>query len=619
MCGICGFNFDDQGLLKKMCKTLIHRGPDDSGFFNDSSVSIGMTRLSIIDLETGAQPQHNEDESIWIVFNGEIYNYQTLSEKLKTLGHKFYSNSDTEVILHAYEEWGENSLKKLRGQFAFCIFDSTKKILFLARDHMGLKPIYFYSKNRKFIFGSEIKSILVHSIRREINRIALNLYMALNYTPFNDTLFKNIYKLPPSSYLVYDLINFSFEIKKYWKINFNGINIKSERELANELLNYLEESVQLRLISDVPLGAFLSGGIDSSTIVALMSKNMNDPVRTYSVNFDENAPVNESKYAKIVSDFYGTEHTQLKVHGDNYKYLPKLVWHLDDLISDPAILPVFIMSKLAKDSITVALTGDGADEIFAGYSIYNQDWRFNSLHNISKLFPYQLIKFLNKFYNYIPSIEIRNILYHIEKSQNEEEKLIPRLLNLPENEINNLFSFPPIDFTKRILRNIDHNLIRINQLIKWDLEHQLPNQYNMKLDKMSMAASLETRIPFLDYKIVEFSTKIPPDLKIKNGVEKFILRLAVKDLLPKEILIRKKQGFGTPNDLWLKTVLKDVSYEKLNRLMKRKELINPIYVNKVIKYRKNKKFRKLSWNLLLFEIWYETFIEKDDLNPINIF
>jgi len=613
MCGICGFNFEDKSLLKKMCDLIKHRGPDDEGYYVDSNISIGIRRLSIIDLDTGHQPQYNEDKTIWIIFNGEIYNFLDLKKDLLEKGHIFYTKSDTEIIIHAYEEWGLNCFDRLRGAFAISIYNSNTHELILARDPMGLKPLYYYFDETMFIFASEIKCILLHKIQKELDINALNHYISLNYAYNNKTLFKNISKVPPSSYLVLNLNQNEFEINKYWNLDFSMSNIKSEETLANELRKLLEESIKIRLISDVPLGAFLSGGIDSSSVVALMSKFMQDPVKTFSIGFEKGAPVNETKYAKIVSEAFGTEHTELLIKSDCYNIIPELTWHYDDLISDPAIIPVYFMSKYAKDKITVALTGDGADEIFAGYE--QNYWLTRK--NYFKLIPKPLLYPIKKLYKFIPSHKMQIAFAALYSSVTDKDSFFKPLLIVKDIEKKTIFTYKVDSVQAQLEENLIEGLDRINQYINYDLFHQLPNLYNMKTDKMSMAASLEARAPLLDKEIVKWAAKIPTNLKLKGTTEKYILRLAMKDLLPSDILNRKKLGFGTPIKLWLETGMKESSGDLLEKLEKRNNIINPKYVKKVKNNRFSILYQYRVWNLMMFEIWYETFMENDGLKPIK--
>lgn len=613
MCGIFGFNSEDKNMLIKMSKLLQHRGPDDTGYFTDKEISVGMTRLSIIDLKSGNQPQHNENSDIWIVFNGEIYNFKELRDILEKKGHNFYTQSDTEVIIHSYEEWGELCLNKLRGQFAFCIYDSRKKVLFLARDHLGLKPLYYYWFDNLFIFGSEIKCFFPHQIKKNLNLKSFNLYLSFNYVPFELTLFKNIYKIPPSHYLIFNLKQKSFYLKKYWKFDFKINNSLNVSQTAKTLKMLIEDSIKLRLISDVPIGAFLSGGIDSTTVVAIMNSLVDDPVKTFSISFEEGAPINESKYSKFVANYFNTEHKELKIKSSSYELLPKLIWHLDDLIADAAIIPIYIMANYSKERITVALTGDGADEIFGGYFIYYKP-------NKSKLrlnLPDQIFKLLNKNYSHIPLDIIKRIISYLYSSKNNYNTFLRNILHIMDYEKNQIlpFKFDEISYVIKDYYNKRYDLVK--QYINWDIRYQLPNKYNMKVDKMTMAASLEARIPFLDKKIVEFASSLPNRLKLKGDIEKYILRLAVKDYVPSIILKRQKLGFGTPINLWLGRDFNEASDILLERLSKRKKIIRTNYVNKIRKFKAVRRFENKVWNLLCFELWFETFLENDGFSPIN--
>lgn len=614
MCGICGFNFENKKLLKEMCDLIYHRGPDDYGYFTDTDLSIGMRRLSIIDLKTGQQPQHNEDEDIWIVFNGEIYNFLELRETLEKKGHIFYTNSDTEVIIHSYENWGLECFNKLRGQFALCLYDSINNTLILARDPVGLKPLYYYFDGNKFVFASEIKCLLLHDLEKKIDLNALNLYLSLKYVPFNLTLFQNIYKLPAGSYLLFNIQKKQISVKKYLDFKFN-INLnKTEDILAKELRNLLEESVKIRLTSDVPLGAFLSGGLDSSIIVGLMSNLIDEPVKTFSVGFEKYAPVDELKYAKLVAEHFNTDHTEIIAKSTSYEVLPDIVWHFDDLIADPAVIPVYIMSKYAKKNLTVALTGDGSDEIFSGYA----EKYFLNKKNYFRIIPKEFFKFFMRFYNYLPSLKLKYILAAINNSILEEGRIFRGIICVNDTFKNSIISFKSNNVQNQLNNYLLSDLDKINQYLNLDLTIQLPNYFNMKTDKMSMAASLETRLPYLDVEVVKWALTVPSSMKFKNDIEKYILRLAMKDLLPTEILKRKKLGFGTPVNLWLKTGMKEVSMEILERLMNRKEIISSEFIKKLIRNRKSAFFQNIIWQLILLELWYETFLENDHFKPIKL-
>lgn len=598
-----------------MCDLLKHRGPDDKGFFIDNQLSMGMRRLSIIDLETGHQPQHNEKEDIWIVYNGEIYNYIQLREVLTEKGHNFYTSSDTEVIIHAYEEWGIECVRKFRGPFTFCIYDTIKKKLFLARDHIGLKPLYYYINDGILIFASEIKAILYHEIIKELDRKALNLYLSLRYTPFDLTLIKKIKKIPSSHYMIYDLESNNYTIKKYWDINFEIRTEKPLSLLALELRNLLEESVNIRLISDVPLGAFLSGGIDSSSIVALMSNLKKDPVKTFSIGFGEGASINETKYSRFVAEYYNTDHKEIIVKSPDISLISKIVWHLDDLISDAASIPVYLMANHARERMTVALTGDGADEVFSGYSIYYLGQKKSYMN----YFPNSVFNVISNISRALPSFRFKILTSYINSLSTETDRFLREIIYITDEEKSLLFYYNPERVKEILKEKIDSNLDIINQAISWDLRYQLPSQYNMKIDKMTMAASLEARVPFLDREIITWASHIPSNYKFNNSIEKYILRLAVKDLLPSRILKRKKLGFSTPVNYWLKTGFKEYSDEILDSLAKREKIIKSKYVKFIKKNKEKLFFVNRAWNLIMFELWYETFIESDGLSPLNIY
>nr|MCK4930434.1 asparagine synthase (glutamine-hydrolyzing) [Nanoarchaeota archaeon] len=376
MCGIVGFNWEDKSLAKRMADAITHRGPDDSAFFTDKGLSLGMRRLSIIDLTKGIYPLTNENKDVFLIFNGEIYNFQKLRTMLEEKGHRFKTNTDGEVMVHAYEEYKENFLKLLNGMFAVCLYDSKTQELILARDRVGIKPLYYYFNKGNLVFASEIKSILeLNSIKREINIKTLNSYFALRYNPSYETLFKGINKLMPGHFIKFDLRDKSMVISKYWDINLEKQSNKSVGFCKKKLFNLLKDSVKKRLISDVPLGAYLSGGLDSSAIVLMMSlirkeEKSNAPIRTYSVGFTHGEKVNETVYANQISELFGTKHQELLIEPDVVKLLPKIVWHCDEPMADPALIPVYLLSEAAKKTSTVILTGDGGDEMLAGYDQY---------------------------------------------------------------------------------------------------------------------------------------------------------------------------------------------------------------------------------------------------------
>ena len=621
MCGICGmYGFErvDESLLRQMCSVIKHRGPDDEGIFVDSQVGLGMRRLSIIDIETGHQPIHNEDESIWIVFNGEIYNYRELRQFLERTGHKFYTLSDTEVIIHLYEEFGEECVKKLNGMFAFAIWDSKDKKLILARDRIGIKPLHYAILNDKLIFGSEIKSILEDAdVKREVNLRALHLFLAFEYVPAPETMFVGIKKLLPGHMLIYKSGNII--IKQYWDLEFKNSRQTIEY-YTHKIYALLKESVRRRLMSDVPLGAFLSGGIDSSSIVALMSELMDAPVKTFSIGFEDQS-YNELKYARIVAEHFGTEHYEEIITPDAVKLVKKIIRYLDEPFADVSVFPTYLVSDLARKHVTVVLSGDGGDELFAGYDWYVAS-RLDNLYRkapavfrkaiaetIHKLPPSSQKKgFVNILQRFVEGsslpVDGRHIRWQYFITDEGKKYLYTTNTN---NEWSNLFDV----INGYYLRDNANDRLSKEQYV--DIKMYLPDDILVKVDRMSMANSLEARVPFLDHEFVEFSATIPADLKLHGLRTKYILKRAMSRLLPEEIIHRKKQGFSIPMKNWLRDELRNLMLEILSeKRLKENGYFNYEYVNKIMKQhlegRRNNAHQL--WALMVFELWYEMHIDQ---------
>ncbi len=626
MCGIIGFNYEDKNFLKKALKEIKHRGPDFSGRFQDKNISLGHNRLSIIDLsKSGNQPMSNEKGDIWIVFNGEIYNFKELKKGLEKK-HDFKSNTDTEVLIHLYEEKGVNMLNKLQGMFAFCIYDSKKEILFLARDRVGIKPIYYYNFDKKFIFCSEIKGILQNEeIKREVNLNALSSFFTFRANTQEETLFKKIKKIMPGHFLIYNLKSNNLKIKKYWDINF-APKIKDESFFSKQLLKLLEDSVKSRLMSDVPYGLYLSGGVDSGTIAALMKKYSSEPIKTFSVGFEEGEHT-ETNEAKFIAEKFNTNHHEIIIKKDSVKYLPKIIYQSDEPISDPTCIPTYLLSKYTKKYCTVILNGEGSDELFAGYPQY----KFMKMHNL-----------------------------FIKKSPVYFRKQIPKILKqIPKNILNKGFKFSSllgekgIDRAVKFINTNDYSKQYLNQISVFNEEEQsellnkkinLYNKYNsyftnpkilitncqkldfkepmvedllMKVDKNTMAFSIEGRVPFLDHRIVELSAKIPSDLKLKGLTkDKYILRKAIKNIVPKQTRKRKKKHFFVPIDNWFKEELCGIKKELLEKkYLYKQKIFDYNYISKINKgFNKSKLFysRQL-WSLITFQIWYKIYIENEKI------
>jgi len=576
MCGITGKIFFDKArkvdptVLKNMSDTIRHRGPDDEGFYIDDNVGLGFRRLSIIDLVTGHQPLANEDETIWIVFNGEIYNYKELQENLIRQGHIFRTKSDTETIVHLYEQYGTDCLQYLRGMFGFAIWDGRKKRLFCARDRFGIKPLYYYVDNEKLVFGSEIKTILkAGNIDRALSYDALDSYMAYGYITSDLSIYKNIKKLQPAHYLLFSFDGKpSLDIKRYWEIQFEPDFSKTENEWAEELEACLSETVRLHMISDVPLGAFLSGGIDSSSVVAMMARNSSRPIKTFSIGFKEQK-FNELKYAREIAAKYHCEHHEQIVEPESVSLLPKLVNAYDEPYADSSAIPTYYVSKMARENVTVALSGDGGDELFAGYNSYASYKRVNS----------SPLNFKSPFFNKLIWGNIHKMIPQRARGKNMSYYLSqdPRYVNAgptfwrrKDRERYMLNNHPPIDyanaselFKERILKKGSKNDF-ITNLQYLDLQTYMVDDVLTKVDRASMLNSLEVRVPLLDHKFAELSFRIPSNLKFKDKERKYIFKRSMRPYLPESILTHPKQGFGVPISLWFKDNLKSYVNDTFN-------------------------------------------------------
>ncbi len=629
MCGICGFHgLSDNGLLKRMSHIMAYRGPDDSGFFTDNDIGLANQRLSIIDLETGHQPIHNEDESIWITFNGEIYNFNGLRSVLEKKGHRFYSNSDTEVIVHAYEEYGNSCVNHFNGMFAFAIWDSNKKKLLLARDRLGIKPLYYMLHEGKLIFASEIKSILqCKEFKKEINYIALNNFFTFRYVPGEKTILKGINRLLPGHILIYE--NKQIKISKYWDLDFCPTNEKINY-YVNNLRSLIEDSVKKRLISDVPLGIFLSGGIDSTAILSYANQFSDKQVKTFNLSFCD-WPDNELKYARISSNFFNANNDEIAVAPDMIKLLPKVVWHMDEPVADPTAILNYVLAEKASKSVKVVLTGEGADEIFAGYEQYK-------IMNLAKTYDKTVPKFVQKslilgLIKILPKETFFMKLSNYLSTINNTPKSYVELLSIfDKSEKEFLYAEGLI----RKIGNLDSDLISVssyfknsydmlNKMLLSDIKTWLPNNMLIKLDRMSMAHSIEARVPFLDHRIVEFSSKIPTKLKLKGLNEKLVLKKSMTKRVPKGILKRKKQRFLVPLDFWFK---KDFDYITYNPFLESEFLrknFNKTFILKLLDYQKNSSHKTILkhnqllklyyprqiWSLLTLAMWHKTYIEND--------
>ncbi len=573
-----------------MLDMVSYRGPDDSGTFIDKNVGIGNRRLSIIDVEGGKQPIHNEEGDMWIVFNGEIYNHPQLKVDLESKGHRFYTDTDTEDILHLYEEYGKVCVKKLRGMFAFAIWDGEK--LFIARDRLGIKPLYWTVHDDVFYFGSEIKQVLLSGIPRKIDRIAFNQYLGLRYVPGPRTMFENIQKLLPGRSISVD--EKGIKLEKWWNFSLLKENSVSGGGMEESVFKLLDESVKMRLMSDVPLGAFLSGGIDSSLITALMSRHMEEPVKTFSIGFEIDS-FDELDHAEIVSQHLETEHHTLKVKQDVIELLPRVIWHLDEPIADAAIMPTYIVSRMARKEVKVVLTGEGADELFAGYP------RYSTLKGGYRTPPW-LGKGAHSLISKLPEIRGKEFLKrHLTPNA---EKIDSFSSNFSEKE-RAILSEEGVDLKELLYEHFrGGDLFR--EMIDFDVRVWLPDDLLMKVDKMSMANSLEARVPFLDHKLVELAAGIPRHLKLRDG-GKYILKKIAKPLLPERTINRKKHGFSVPLEPWLRGRFREVA----ENVLRESSFLNRRMVERVLKENRGQRV----FSLLSFEIWRKQYIESEDFMP----
>lgn len=636
MCGICGiynFNSDNHvnpSLIQGMCEVIKHRGPDDEGVYLNKNIGLGHRRLSIIDLSKGHQPICNEDKTIWIVFNGEIYNFPGLHDWLVKKGHIFKTNSDTEVIIHLYEEKGEDFVTDLRGMFAIAIWDDKKKKIILTRDRLGKKPIYYFVDKERLLFASEIKSILQdNGIKRELDYEAVDDFLSFLCVPAPKTIFKDIKKLLPGHILVCTPENIS--VMEYWDIKFLPQENKDETYYIERLSELLNEAVECRLMSEVPLGAFLSGGVDSSSVVALMSKLLDQPVITSSIGFKEES-FNELEFAKIITQKYNTNHYEHIVTPDIFDVINKLIWHFDEPFADASAIPTYYVSKTAREHVTVALSGDGGDEVFAGYTRrYFYDRLENQIRNVLPQFIRKnLLPSIAKYYpklDWLPKIlkilRVKTILTNIALSP--ERAFFNSMSTFNNEQKDKLYSH---DLKTKLSGYDSFSLFEyyFNKTKGWDplsrvqyvdTKTYLPNDILVKVDRMSMAVSLEVRSPFLDHKLVEFAATIPSDLKLKGMISKYILKKTLKPLLPDEILTRKKMGFGVPIGLWFKNEIKNMTQEILfNSNCSQRGYFNI----ESIRWMWNQHQRGITnfdyhlWALLIFELWHQKFID----NKIDI-
>ncbi len=627
MCGICGIvsiepdEQVDEQRLRQMCRTLRHRGPDDEGYYAADQAGLGMRRLSIIDLATGQQPIANEDGTIWIVFNGEIYNYQVLRVQLEQRGHTFRTNTDTETIVHAYEEYGDRCVDHLNGMFGFAIWDARKRRLLLARDRVGIKPLYYWLGPEQLVFGSELKSVIAcPGTPRQIDPVALNHFLTLEYIPAPWTIFQGIYKLPAGHILV--LEDGQCTTAAYWDIPLQA-GPQTEADCAEALTELLEDAVRLQLVSDVPVGAFLSGGLDSSTIVSLMRRQSSEPIQTFSIGF-EDSTYNELPYARAVAQQFGTNHHEELLTPDIVTLTERLVRHLDEPFGDFSIFPTYLVSALARRHVKVVLSGDGGDELFGGYESYVAQrydrfyrllpapLRQEILPSLLNRVPPQAAKkgLINKVKRFTEGAALPAALQHTRwmTFMTDQDK---RALYQPDlhSAING--TTPTAMITNYFQRVAHADPLAQQQYV--DVKTYLAENILTKVDRMSMAASIEARVPLLDHRIVEFALNLPPHLKMQQGQTKVLLRKVMAERLPATILTKPKQGFSMPLKHWLCGPLRPMMADLLsaqsihNRGCFQAEPIAQ-WVAEHLAGRANHSHRL--WGLMVFELWQREVLDR---------
>jgi len=623
-CGIAGFvGLSDRHLLQKMLEVQRHRGPDSMGLYIGNGVALGCDRLSIIDLVKGDQPIRNEDESVWVVFNGEIYNYLELRGELEARGHRFYTDGDTEVLVHGYEEWGEACLERLRGMFAFAIWDDVRRRLFAARDRFGKKPFYYTLVDGAFLFSSELKGLLQHEgVERRLEPKAMDFFFTYTYIPSPYTIFRGIYKLPPGHQLVLD--GAGLRVKEYWDLSFNPC-VSDEGEAVERLYSLISEAVKVRLRSDVPLGSFLSGGIDSSTVTAVMAKVSREPVRTVTVGFEEGD--DHLRYGRMVAEHLSTDHREYLVTPSSLKLLPRLIWHFDEPFADPSLIPTYHVSEAARREVKVALTGDGGDEMFMGYPFLKDQ----PIYHIYRVIPHGLRRIGLQLIQRTPWLgEWRKMAAHaLEKNYGPQDfkgRFVLRMVVFTPETLSKLYSparmaeAPPTNtltylHTLMAKQACQDQLSLVNYAT---FKSYLSEMILTKVDRMSMAVSLEARSPLLDHLLAEYVALLPSHMKYRGRTTKYIFKKMAleKRLLPKQVIYREKAGFGPPVDRWLGREWRDISSQILDRAG-RTGLFNREYLSKLLKdqYVNSSKIFCIS----IFTLWYNHYVEMGDVrHPLNL-
>jgi asparagine synthase (glutamine-hydrolysing) len=620
MCGICGFTWHDEGLIRSMAATLSHRGPDQDGFFCSERVSLGHRRLSIIDLsENGRQPMFNEDGSVVVVFNGEIYNFAELRSELEQKGHVFSSRSDTEVIIHGYEEWGLKSIDRLRGMFAYALYDLKRTRLLLVRDRIGIKPLYYHYQDGNLRFASEIKALLEDpQVERRVNFQALYDYLGFEFVPAPHTMFDNIFKLPAGHYLLFE--NDEVSIEQYWDLSLQqDESITSFEEAVEKMRDHLDHAVKSHLVSDVPLGVFLSGGLDSSCIVALMRRHISGSLKTFTIGYEDKS-FSELDYAEIVANHCQTDHKVLMLDTLRPDYVEQTLYHLDEPMTDLSTVPLYLLCKQAREHVTVCLSGEGADESFAGYDRFKASrlnrWfgimpapiRRDVIGRMVNLLPDQPQKkgAINMLKRFVEGSNLDSGGEHLRwqyfLNRNLEDKLF-------DNSFKAKIARDPFRQVREYSDKCDAGDDALNREIYLDMRFMMTDSVLMKVDRMSMASSLEIRVPLLDHVLVEYMASLPGDWKLKKLTTKYIFRAALEGLLPDKVIYRGKQGYSLPVKHLLRGDLHDYMIELINDSAVIRENMDHDYITTLIDEHCSMKqnHNHILWALINVAIWHNRF------------
>jgi asparagine synthase (glutamine-hydrolysing) len=632
MCGICGkLNFErdtrvDPVLVRGMLDRIRHRGPDDEGIYTSGQIALGFRRLSIIDLNSGHQPMSNEDESIWIAFNGEIYNYQELRVDLLSRGHAFKTKTDTEVIIHLYEELGPGCLNKLRGMFAFALWDEREKVLLLARDRVGIKPLYYCQQGNCLVFASEIKAIVADpGIKPEVAPAMIERFMTFSYMPGEETLFKNIYKLAPGSYL--RAKEGKIQIHQYWDLNFSKPSkYPNLRDAEVQLLDLLEETVQQHMISDVPVGVLLSGGVDSTALLSLAVQKGDRDLSSYTVGFSHPGVTDERPYARLAAKTFGSRHYEMSISPQEFAdFLPRYIWHMEEPVCEPPAIALYYVSKLASGHVKVLISGEGGDEAFAGYQNYRNLLWLERLKKLTKSWNGSVtvgLSALNglihskKLAKYTPLVGLPLEDYYYSRTSTPFGYFNSSISEFYTDDFRHDQQNAVAAIRRHFTNARDYNVL--DKMLYVDTKSWLPDDLLLKADKMTMANSIELRVPFLDHKVLEFAAALPANYKIRGWTTKYLAKRALSGRVPNEILSRPKTGFPVPYESWMRNGLRSWVQDVL---LDRRTTNRGYFKKTAIEDLLNKDntgggYSKEIFSLLALEQWHRMFLEGEPLSEI---